>query len=169
MTRVRLHNFCVRGIRAGTVEFLHGQDVLPQSRSRVANRIRPALTRPCCFRDQGAHELLMTLVWSEKRHILTIFPAQFWASLASAEPLYIASWNIEHLVADTGSGCLPRSEADFQRVRDVIADVDADIWLLQKIEGAAALARVFEDTEWVAHIEERWPRRSYPERRHTPS
>jgi len=100
--------------------------------------------------------------------ILTIIAALFWASLAQAEPLRIASWNIEHLVASTDSGCRPRSEADFQRVRDVITDVDADIWLLQEIEGEAALARVFDGAEWAVHIEERRPRRSYPECRHTP-
>ncbi|MCC5966785.1 MAG: hypothetical protein JJU24_11675 [Natronohydrobacter sp.] len=95
--------------------------------------------------------------------ILTIIAALFWASLAQAEPLRIASWNIEHLVASTDSGCRPRSAADFQRVRDVIADVDADIWLLQEIEGEAALARVFDTDDWVVHIEDRRPRRSYPE------
>ncbi|TQM90128.1 endonuclease/exonuclease/phosphatase family protein [Roseinatronobacter monicus] len=100
--------------------------------------------------------------------ILTIIAALFWASLAQAEPLRIASWNIEHLVASTDSGCRPRSEADFQRVRDVIADVDADIWLLQEIEGEAALARVFDTDDWVVHVEDRRPRRSYPECRHTP-
>lgn len=70
--------------------------------------------------------------------------------LARAETLRIASWNIEHFVADTDRGCRPRSEADFQRVRDVIAQVDADIWLLQEIEGEPALARVF-DPEFGPH------------------
>ncbi|MFN7002957.1 MAG: endonuclease/exonuclease/phosphatase family protein [Roseinatronobacter sp.] len=100
--------------------------------------------------------------------ILIAIAVMLWAPLAQAETLRIASWNIEHLVAGTDSGCRPRSAADFQRVRDVIDQVDADIWLLQEIESAAALARVLDGAEWVVHIEERRPRRSYPECRHTP-
>lgn len=100
--------------------------------------------------------------------VLILLAAILWSPLAQAETLRIASWNIEHLVAGTDKGCRPRSEADFQRVRDVIGQVDADIWLLQEIESAAALARVFDEEEWVVHIEEREPRRSYPECRDTP-
>ncbi|MDD7971995.1 endonuclease/exonuclease/phosphatase family protein [Roseinatronobacter alkalisoli] len=98
---------------------------------------------------------------------LLVIAAILWAPLVSAETLRIASWNIEHLVAGFDQGCRPRNEADFQRVRDVIAEVDADVWLLQEIEGEAALARVFDAAEWVFHIEERQPRRSYPECRNT--
>ena len=53
--------------------------------------------------------------------IAVLFTTQF----VHAETLRIASWNIGHLVANTGGGCRPRGEADFQRVRDVIAQVDA--------------------------------------------
>lgn len=90
------------------------------------------------------------------------------AQMAHAEPWRIASWNIEHLVAATDQGCRPRSEADFQRVRDVIAEVDADLWLLQEIEGEAALARVFDPDDWVFHVETRRPARTFPECRNLP-
>lgn len=77
------------------------------------------------------------------RIIIAVF-AILWVHSANAETLRIASWNIEHLAAETGRGCQPRSEADFQRVRAVIAQVNADIWLLQEIEGEDALARIFD-------------------------
>jgi endonuclease/exonuclease/phosphatase family metal-dependent hydrolase len=99
---------------------------------------------------------------------LLLITLMFAPVLAHAETLRIASWNIEHLVADTDRGCRPRSEADFQRVRDVIAQVDADVWLLQEIEGEPALARVFDPAEWVFHVEDRRPSRRYPECRNTP-
>ena len=85
------------------------------------------------------------------------------ASGAGAETLRIASWNIEHLVADDGRGCAPRDAAGFQRVRDVIAQVDADVWLLQEIEGEAALARVFDPDDWVFHVSGRPPADSFRE------
>lgn len=68
-------------------------------------------------------------------HIIIAVFAILWVHSANVETLHIASCNIEHLVAETDRGCRPRSEADFQRVRDVIAQVDADVWLLQEIEG----------------------------------
>lgn len=114
------------------------------------------------------------LVWRAKieeegfMRILIAITLLFWAHLASAEAVRIASWNIEHLVTENDRGCRPRNYGDFQRVRDVIEQVDADVWLLQEIEGVDALARVFDPEEWVFHVEERRPSRSYPECRNRP-
>lgn len=85
------------------------------------------------------------------------------ASGAGAETLRIASWNIEHFVADDGKGCAPRDAAGFQRVRDVLEAVDADVWLLQEIEGEAALAKVFDSDEWVFHVSGRPASDNFPE------
>ena len=87
---------------------------------------------------------------------------------AGAETLRIASWNIAHLVADEGRGCVRRDAAGFQRVRDVIAVIDADVWLLQEIEGEAALAQVFDPQDWVFHVSGRPPSDSFPECRGNP-
>ncbi len=75
--------------------------------------------------------------------------------------LRITSWNIEHLTAELGAGCAPRDEAGLDLVADYIARVDADIWLLQEIDGAAALERVFGDG-WTFHVEERVASGEYP-------
>lgn len=67
--------------------------------------------------------------------IAVLFTTQF----VHAETLRIASWNIEHLVANTGGGCRPRGEADFQRVRDVIAQVDATSGSFRTSKGSPRL------------------------------
>ncbi|MCR9130628.1 MAG: endonuclease/exonuclease/phosphatase family protein [Alphaproteobacteria bacterium] len=73
----------------------------------------------------------------------------------AGEPLRIAAWNIEHLAAEPGTGCEPRDEAGYALVREIIDQVDADVWLLQEIENEAALQRVFQAAEWPFHIEAR--------------
>lgn len=66
------------------------------------------------------------------------------APLRDTGALRIAAWNIEHLTAEFGAGCAPRGEEGLDLVADYIARVDADIWLLQEIDGQAALERAFE-------------------------
>jgi len=75
--------------------------------------------------------------------------------------LRIAAWNIEHLTAELGAGCAPRGEEGLDLVADYIARIDADIWLLQEIDGAAALERVF-GPGWTFHVEERRSSGDYP-------
>jgi endonuclease/exonuclease/phosphatase family metal-dependent hydrolase len=76
-------------------------------------------------------------------------------------PLRIAAWNIEHLTAVTGAGCAPRDEAALDLVAAYIDRVDADIWLLQEVDGEAALARVFGEG-WTFHVETREAAGDYP-------
>lgn len=71
------------------------------------------------------------------------------------EPLRIAAWNIEHLAAEPGQGCEPRTPEGYELVSEIISQVDADIWLLQEIENEQALQRVFGESGWVFHVEER--------------
>lgn len=95
-------------------------------------------------------------------YLLLLFLFAFTSLSAQASTLRIASWNIEHFVFDEMRGCRPRTAQDFDRVRAVIDQVDADIWLLQEIEGEAALARVFDPAEWVFHVERRPAGSDYP-------
>lgn len=62
---------------------------------------------------------------------------------AAIEPLKIASWNIEHLAADDGMGCSPRSEVDYATLRGYVERLDADVIAFAEVENAAAAARVF--------------------------
>ena len=77
------------------------------------------------------------------------------------ETLRIAAWNIEHLTAELGAGCAPRGEEGLDLVSEYIAQVDADIWLLQEIDGVEALERVFR-TGWSFHVEQREGSGQYP-------
>ncbi|KCZ93117.1 endonuclease/exonuclease/phosphatase family protein [Hyphomonas hirschiana VP5] len=78
-----------------------------------------------------------------------------------AGPLRIAAWNTEHLTAVSGAGCFPRDEAALDLIADYITRVDADIWLLQEVDGDGALARVFGDG-WTFHVEQRAGGETYP-------
>ncbi|HET9033713.1 MAG TPA: endonuclease/exonuclease/phosphatase family protein [Dokdonella sp.] len=60
-----------------------------------------------------------------------------------AQPLKIASWNLEHLAESDGLGCRPRSEADYAILRRYADQLDADVIAFEEVENAAAAARVF--------------------------
>lgn len=83
------------------------------------------------------------------------------AGLAEPDTLKITAWNIEHLTAEEGAGCAPRTGAELDLVAETIRRVDADIWLLQEVDGEDALARVFGDG-WTFHVEDRQPAGTYP-------
>ncbi|MFQ4136477.1 endonuclease/exonuclease/phosphatase family protein [Nodosilinea sp. PGN35] len=68
---------------------------------------------------------------------------------ASAAPLKIATWNIEHLRASSNSGPNPRTETDYQRLAAYAEQLDADVIALQEVEGAAAAARIFDPEEYA--------------------
>jgi exonuclease III len=76
-------------------------------------------------------------------------------ALASAEPLVIASWNVEHLRDQNGEGPVPRQDADYARLAGYAAALGADVIALQEIENEAAARRVFAAGEYQLFIEER--------------
>ena len=61
----------------------------------------------------------------------------------SNKPLKVASWNLEHLAADDGLGCRPRTEADYATLRGYVDRLDADVIAFAEVENAKAAARVF--------------------------
>jgi len=69
--------------------------------------------------------------------------------------LTIASWNMEHLAASDGSGCRPRTPADYAALRAYADQIDADVVAFQEVESAAAAARVFDPSRWTILIEQR--------------
>ncbi|ANB18726.1 endonuclease/exonuclease/phosphatase family protein [Dokdonella koreensis] len=60
-----------------------------------------------------------------------------------AGDLKIASWNLEHLAEADGSGCRPRTEADYAALRRYADQLDADVVAFQEVESAQAARRVF--------------------------
>ena len=67
---------------------------------------------------------------------------------ASPGTLRVASWNIAWLSARDGSGSVPRTKADYDRLRNYADRLDADVIALQEIEGAGAARRVFDPARY---------------------
>lgn len=77
------------------------------------------------------------------------------ASVASAESLHIATWNVEHLNEDNDAGCIPRTDDDYTYIADRIVDLDADVVAIQEVESAQAAYRVFPESEWLVVMSDR--------------
>lgn len=74
----------------------------------------------------------------------------------SAGPtIKLASWNMEHLAERNGSGCRPRTHADYAAMRAYVDDLDADVIAFQEVETKAAAERVFDPTIYTVVIEDR--------------
>lgn len=65
-----------------------------------------------------------------------------------AEPLRIASWNLEHLTADGSEGCITRTEDDFELLKQSIKEQNFDVVAFQEVKDVAAAQRVFPADEW---------------------
>jgi hypothetical protein len=63
---------------------------------------------------------------------------------SSGPAIKLAAWNIEHLAEADGSGCRPRTEADYAAVRAYVAELDADVIAFQEVESKAAAERGFD-------------------------
>ena len=66
-----------------------------------------------------------------------------------AGTLRVASWNIEWLAAREGTGAVPRTAADYERLRGYADRLDADIVALQEVDGAGAARRVFDPARYA--------------------
>ena len=74
---------------------------------------------------------------------------------AAAPTLTLASWNMEHLAEQDGSGCRPRTEADYAAMRAYVEALDADVIAFQEVESRAAAERVFDPARYTIEIEQR--------------
>ena len=60
------------------------------------------------------------------------------AAPAPAATLTLASWNMEHLAEANGSGCRPRTDADYAAMRAYVDALAADVIAFQEVESKAA-------------------------------
>lgn len=67
----------------------------------------------------------------------------------------LATWNMEHLAEANGSGCRPRTDADYAAMRAYVADLGADVIAIQEVESQAAAERVFDPAIYTVEIEDR--------------
>jgi hypothetical protein len=68
------------------------------------------------------------------------------------DTLKVATWNLEWLHRESGSGTVQRSDADYDRFRGCAERLDADVSAVQKVDGEAALRRVFDDDLHDYHV-----------------
>ncbi len=71
------------------------------------------------------------------------------------QTLKLAAWNMEHLAERDGTGCRPRTEADYAAMRGYVAELDADVIAFQEVESKAAAERVFDPAVYTVVIEDR--------------
>lgn len=76
-------------------------------------------------------------------------------SSTSSAPLKIAAWNMEHLAERNGSGCRPRTDADYAAMRAYVEALSADVIAFQEVESKAAVERVFDPAVYTVVIEDR--------------
>lgn len=69
--------------------------------------------------------------------------------------LTLASWNMEHLAERNGSGCRPRTDADYAAMRAYVDAMAADVIAFQEVESRAAAERVFDPSRYHVVIEAR--------------
>ena len=69
---------------------------------------------------------------------------------APAATLTLASWNMEHLAERNGTGCRPRTDADYAAMRTYAEALQADVIAFQEVESRAAAQRVFDPARWDA-------------------
>ena len=76
-------------------------------------------------------------------------------SSSPGQTLKLAAWNVEHLAERDGTGCRPRTEADYAAMRGYVAELDADVIAFQEVESKAAAERVFDPAIYTVVIEDR--------------
>lgn len=77
------------------------------------------------------------------------------SSAAPAPTITLASWNMEHLAERNGSGCRPRTDADYAAMRAYVDAMAADVVAFQEVESRAAAERVFDPARYSIEIEQR--------------
>ena len=56
---------------------------------------------------------------------------------------------MEHLAERNGSGCRPRTDADYAAMRMYVAGLDPDVIAIQEVESKAAAERVFDPATYT--------------------
>lgn len=77
------------------------------------------------------------------------------AGASPASTITLASWNMEHLAETNGSGCRPRTDADYAAMRAYADALAADVIAFQEVESKAAAERVFDPARYTVEIEQR--------------
>lgn len=66
--------------------------------------------------------------------------------------LQIATWNMAWLNAEAERGHIPRTSADYRRLAEYVERLDADIIIMQEVEGVPAASRVIDTDEYALYF-----------------
>jgi endonuclease/exonuclease/phosphatase family metal-dependent hydrolase len=77
------------------------------------------------------------------------------ARLNPGAAITLATWNMEHLAERNGSGCRPRTDANYAAMRAYVTHLNADVIAIQEVESQAAAERVFDPALYTVVIEDR--------------
>lgn len=89
-----------------------------------------------------------------RRSLLAVL-ALLIASPVLADEVTVASWNLNHFSGQDLVGCKPRTQKDYDSIRTIINNIDADVWFFQEVESVGALARILDPVVWAFHAEDR--------------
>ena len=107
---------------------------------------------PCSTRRMKAYALLAALALFAGACTGTPNPV---TGPTVGPTIKLASWNMEHLAVRNGSGCRPRSDADYAAMRAYVEGLGADVIAIQEVESQAAAERVFDPALYTVVIEDR--------------
>lgn len=79
----------------------------------------------------------------------------FTGHVETSSPLTVATWNVEHLVFPSDSGCRPRDTEEINAMASYIQAVEADIVALQEVASIEAMEQIFPTSEWQLIISAR--------------
>ena len=82
-------------------------------------------------------------------------PASAPQAMEAKPTIRLATWNLEHLAVNNGTGCRPRVDADYAALRDHADRLGADVIALQEVENEAAARRVFTPDAWTVVMSDR--------------
>src|SRR5688572_19397204 len=77
------------------------------------------------------------------------------ANARAPQSIKVATWNLEHLAAENGVGCRPRTDADYTELRRHVDALGAHVIALQEVEDEAAARRVFPADRWSIVMSQR--------------
>jgi endonuclease/exonuclease/phosphatase family metal-dependent hydrolase len=101
------------------------------------------------------HRLNPFLAIAAAATLLGCAPSSAPDALSGKPIIRLATWNLEHLAASNGTGCRPRTEADYQALRKHADRLGADVIALQEVENEAAARRVFLPDDWTVAMSKR--------------
>ena len=129
------------------------QDAQPSLKGRVPGGTLATVIRT----DDAQHWLQIELPdggqgWIVERYVSQVLDEPQNGGIAGEErpeprgqrSLKLATWNIKHLRDSNGEGPVQRNDADFNQLKAIAANLNADIIALQEVENEAAARRVFD-------------------------